>query len=147
MEEALRRIKEDGENFDKVAREFSEDKAKQGRPSHFKPKFSSGVLIPIYRRSSGRDDQGPTCKGVCRSRMGLRTEYGRQAGYWSSQDGTWLPLDYGRKVITHRHISLYSHMAVLLSSSQRYQSSLQDTVVGGLTKDFLRPDAHFDPRA
>lgn len=31
MEEAMRKIKEDGESFDKVAREFSEDKAKQGR--------------------------------------------------------------------------------------------------------------------
>lgn len=30
MEEALRKIKEDGESFDKVAREFSVDKAKQG---------------------------------------------------------------------------------------------------------------------
>lgn len=30
MEEAMRKIKEDGDSFDKVAREFSEDKAKQG---------------------------------------------------------------------------------------------------------------------
>lgn len=37
MEEAMRKIKEDGENFDKVAREFSEDKAKQG--SSFFPLF------------------------------------------------------------------------------------------------------------
>lgn len=38
MEEAMRKIKEDGENFDKVAREFSEDKAKQG--SSFFPSFT-----------------------------------------------------------------------------------------------------------
>lgn len=30
MDEAMRKIKEDGESFDKVAREFSVDKAKQG---------------------------------------------------------------------------------------------------------------------
>lgn len=45
MEEAMRKIKEDGDSFDKVAREFSEDKAKQGTFLGW-PSFLS-ILTPL----------------------------------------------------------------------------------------------------